>query len=110
MNARTMEKIFRASVPANTRPAPGETRDCTDPWFQPFMQTNGDVQPCCWFYAPLGNINERPFNEIVNSVEFQELRRQLLTGDLPPNCITCPARGITTPKNLLHRLRAEKNA
>jgi len=108
MSAKTLQDIFRASKSENTAPASGETRDCLDPWFQPLLQTNGDVSPCCWYYAPLGNLNQQSFDEIVNNEAFQQLRRQLLTGDLPEFCIACPGRGITTPRNLLDKLHAKK--
>jgi radical SAM protein with 4Fe4S-binding SPASM domain len=86
----------------------GQTRDCLDPWFQPFIQPNGDVLPCCWFYqAALGNLHKAPFSEVINSAEFQQLRRELLTGELRKVCIECPSRAITTPENLLARLRAK---
>lgn len=84
----------------------GETRDCLDPWFQPFIQPNGDVWPCCWFYQKaLGNVHKTPFNEIINGAEFQKLRRELLTGELRKVCVECPSRSITTPDALLDRLR-----
>jgi radical SAM protein with 4Fe4S-binding SPASM domain len=98
------------SYPANvnSRPQTGETRDCLDPWFQPFIQTNGDVWPCCWFYeAALGNVHHMPFSEIMNNEEFQSLRRELLTGNLRKTCVDCPSRGITSPEALLARLRSK---
>ena len=96
-------------VNVNARPMPGQTRDCLDPWFQPLINANGDIWPCCWFYQrPLGNVHERPFDELINGPPFQELRRELLTGDLRTVCMECPSRGVTTPTQLLARLRAAK--
>jgi radical SAM protein with 4Fe4S-binding SPASM domain len=86
----------------------GETRDCLDPWYQPFIQTNGDVWPCCWFYDALGNVNSEGFDQIMNGPRFQELRRELLTGALGNACRKCPSRSVTTPEALLRRLRASK--
>jgi radical SAM protein with 4Fe4S-binding SPASM domain len=91
----------------NSRPLPGQTRDCLDPWFQPLVLPNGDVWPCCWFYQEaLGNLHKAPFNEIINGAEFQMLRRELLTGELRKVCVECPSRSITTPAALLERLHA----
>ena len=92
----------------NTRPRRGDTRDCLDPWYQPFIRTNGDVWPCCWFYESLGNINDTPFDQLMNSSAFQELRRELLTGQLRKACTECPSRSITTPDKLMARLRSTK--
>jgi radical SAM protein with 4Fe4S-binding SPASM domain len=92
----------------NTRPRGGDTRDCLDPWYQPFIRTNGEVWPCCWFYESLGNVNETPFDQLMNSGAFQELRRELLTGQLRKACIECPSRSITTPDKLIARLQSTK--
>jgi radical SAM protein with 4Fe4S-binding SPASM domain len=92
----------------NTRPRSGETRDCLDPWYQPFIQPTGDVWPCCWFFEKLGNVNETAFDQIISSDAFKDLRRELLTGQLRKQCIQCPSRSITTPDKLLARLRATK--
>jgi radical SAM protein with 4Fe4S-binding SPASM domain len=102
-----MKEIWENSSNVNQRPVGGQTRDCLDPWFQPFIHTNGDVWPCCWFYQEaLGNVHRAPFNEIVNGAEFQNVRRELLTGALRKACLECPSRSITTPAALLDRLRA----
>jgi radical SAM protein with 4Fe4S-binding SPASM domain len=92
----------------HTRPQEGETRDCLDPWYQPFIQPNGDVWPCCWFYDRLGNINDEPFDVIMNGPAFRALRRELLTGTLREVCANCPSRAITTPEQLLTSLRVSK--
>jgi radical SAM protein with 4Fe4S-binding SPASM domain len=92
----------------NSRPIAGQTRDCLDPWFQPFIKTNGDVHPCCWFYEPaLGNLHKAPFHEIINNEKFQQLRHELLTGELRKSCVECPCRGLTSPNKLLERLHSK---
>jgi len=92
----------------NSRPIPGQTRDCLDPWFQPFIKENGDVHPCCWFYEPaLGNVYQTPFHKILNNEKFQQLRHDLLTGELGKSCVECPCRGLTSPNKLLARLHSK---
>ncbi len=54
----------------------------------------------------LGNLNDEPFDKIINGPKFQELRRELLTGRLRKACVECPSRSATTPGQLLVRLRA----
>jgi radical SAM protein with 4Fe4S-binding SPASM domain len=91
----------------NSRPLPGQTRNCLDPWFNPAILVNGEIWPCCWFYQkPLGNVHVTPFDQVINGPAFQELRRELLTGNLRKVCVECPSRSLTTPKVLLERLRA----
>jgi radical SAM protein with 4Fe4S-binding SPASM domain len=92
----------------NTLPLPGQTRDCLDPWYNPFIQPDGGVWPCCWFYSALGNVKQEPFDEIVNGQRFRELRRELLTGQLRAQCRECPSRSTATTDGLLSRLRASK--
>ena len=92
----------------NTKPGIGETRACIDPWRQPLIHPNGDVWPCCWFYASLGNLNDEPFDKIMNGPEFQKLRQELLTGQLRKACVECPSRSLTTPDRLLHLVRGSR--
>ena len=94
----------------NSRPVPVQTRDCLNSWFQPFIQTNGDVHPCCWFYEPaLGNVRKTPFHEILNNEKFQQLRHGLLTGELRKSCVECPCRSLTSPNKLLARLHSKRD-
>ncbi len=94
----------------NKQPQANETRNCLDPWYQPFVRMNGDVWPCCWFYNKLGNVNEEAFDQILNGSAFMELRRELLTGNLRQACKECPSRGITTPQALIKSLRASQDS
>jgi radical SAM protein with 4Fe4S-binding SPASM domain len=90
----------------NSQPLAGETRNCLDPWYQPFIRTNGGIWPCCWFYEELGNVNETPFDQLINGPAFKAIRLELLTGRLRKPCRECPSRSITTPDKLLERLRS----
>lgn len=44
-----------------------------------YVKYNGDVYPCCQSYmldgAPVGNVSERPLDEIWNSDELRQMRR-----------------------------------
>lgn len=109
-NSQSHEVAHGVSQTVNTKTRLGETRDCLDPWSQPFIQTNGDVWPCCWFWDSLGNLNHEPFDKIINGPKFQELRRELLTGQLRKACVECPSRSATTPGQLLVRLRVTSSS
>ena len=94
----------------NSRPQAGQTRDCLEPWSQPFLLANGDLWPCPWFYSRLGNVHDEPFDKLMNGAAFRQLREELLTGKLRPACSECPSRGITTPALLLQRLSRTQSA
>lgn len=40
----------------------------------------------------LGNVNTQPLAEIFGSERYRELRRRMMAGDLPPQCVKCPVR------------------
>ena len=40
----------------------------------------------------LGNIHEKTLEEIFRSEPYKELRRRMISGDLPPQCRKCPLR------------------
>jgi radical SAM protein with 4Fe4S-binding SPASM domain len=50
------------------------------------VQADGNVYPCCMGGGDqlvLGNLNQKSFEEIWNGPESQDLRRGMLTQDLP---------------------------
>jgi hypothetical protein len=76
----------------------GQTRDCLDPWEFIMINANAEVRPCCG-HGPLANLGKRQsLLEVFNNIPMQMLRRCLLTGDLPPDCLDCAIKGwISTP-------------
>lgn len=84
---------------ASDRPA-SQTRDCLDPWEFILVQSNRDVLPCCW-HKPIHSLGvNQSLSEVFNNTRIRDLRRRLLTGDLSPDCLTCPSRGWTSMANL----------
>jgi len=56
------------------------------------VQADGNVYPCCMGGGDqlvLGNLNQKSFEEIWNGPESQDLRRGMLTQDLPSLCRGC---------------------
>jgi radical SAM protein with 4Fe4S-binding SPASM domain len=92
------------SQTVNSEPHAGQTRDCLNPWNQPYLRANGDLWPCPWFYSPLGNVHDEPFDQLMNGPAFQKLRHELLTGSLRAACSECPSCSTTRPALLLKRL------
>jgi radical SAM protein with 4Fe4S-binding SPASM domain len=66
---------------------------CTRPWRSTYVTANGNVLPCC--FAPftttdyegvvLGNVFERPMEEIWHGPEYEAFRRAHAS-DAPPEC------------------------
>jgi radical SAM protein with 4Fe4S-binding SPASM domain len=71
-----------------------ETRDCLDPWRLAFVQADASVRPCCFFEEKLGTVATDSLERVTEGESFRKLRRELLTGELRPNCASCNARPI----------------
>ena len=74
-------------------PRPGETRDCLDPWKMSFVHADGGVSLCCWSRS-IGSINAATVNEILEGAAAKAMRRGLLTGRVPVDCVRCPSRSL----------------
>jgi radical SAM protein with 4Fe4S-binding SPASM domain len=60
---------------------------------------NGNVYPCCRGYEEhllMGNIFRQSFSEIWNGAEYQQLRREFLSGELREGCRRCTLSGQGT--------------
>jgi radical SAM protein with 4Fe4S-binding SPASM domain len=79
--------------------APGKER-CASPWNYTYIQLDGGVKPCCYYYEPLGNLFDDDFPTIWNSEGFQELRKRLTSGDLPPCCKKCHLPANMDPNDI----------
>ncbi|GAB4152435.1 MAG: hypothetical protein Fur0037_21200 [Planctomycetota bacterium] len=56
------------------------------------IHADGRVYPCCVGTGDdlvLGDLNEKPFEQIWNGPEAQDLRRGMMTGDVPDFCRSC---------------------
>jgi MoaA/NifB/PqqE/SkfB family radical SAM enzyme len=60
---------------------------CNAPWVSAVVEADGTVRPC-FFHAPLGNVHEQPFEEIVNGERAVAFRRQLDV-ERDPICRKC---------------------
>jgi radical SAM protein with 4Fe4S-binding SPASM domain len=65
---------------------------CAVPWVHLNFEPNGKVVPCCLtshhnYFA--GDLTKQPIEEIWNSKNMKELRKQFLAGEEPKICATC---------------------
>jgi len=66
------------------------------------VDLDGTVYPCCRspHELKMGNIHEKPFEEIWNDAPYRELRRRMQSGDLPECCQGC---GVLVGTPYYHR-------
>jgi MoaA/NifB/PqqE/SkfB family radical SAM enzyme len=62
-------------------------KKCNAPWVSTVVEADGTVRPC-FFMEPMGNIREKPLNEILNSADAIAFRRALNTST-HPTCVKC---------------------
>lgn len=65
---------------------------CAVPWMHLNFEPNGKVVPCCLtsyhdYFA--GDLNEQTIEEIWNSDNMKQLRREMIAGEEPKICSTC---------------------
>ena len=90
---RDAKNSLAAARPADLNP----WQACLRPWTTAYVTVNGNCLPCC--IAPfatndyasliLGNLFERPFDEIWNAPPYQEFRAKLLSKSPHPACEHC---------------------
>ena len=64
------------------------TTPCYKGWTFSWILANGDVVPCCDCSGPIGNINDKPFEQIWNSPDYSAVRRRMTA--LNQGCIILP--------------------
>lgn len=71
---------------------------CNAPWVSSVIETDGTVRPC-FFHQSLGNINDQPLEEILNSDEAINFRRALdvKTNPICRKCVCTFQLGRRTP-------------
>ena len=65
---------------------------CAVPWVHLNFEPNGKVVPCCLtshhnYFA--GDLNTQTIDEIWNSDNMKNLRKQMIAGEEPKICATC---------------------
>lgn len=88
-------------------PGDGETRYCLAPFYSTIVDIEGNVVPCCSRTVPgdkkFGNILYDKVPPIKNR-SFYNLRRALLTGELPDFCKYCNRAPVTKVESFKHEI------
>lgn len=92
-----LDRYVRRGIPV----APGETRDCLQPWQGIHFMADGGVEPCCGGYGSVGSYKDAAsLKEAANGEGIKTLRRELLTGNLSDLCRRCIVRGAVPIETL----------
>lgn len=67
---------------------------CIIPWMHLYVGTDGNVLPCCVADQnyPIGNINEYPVDDILQSEQFNQIRKNMLNRTRCKECSHCYVR------------------
>ena len=63
---------YKASIGTAEFPS----KDCNAPWVSAVIESDGNVLPC-FFHRPYGSINDKSFEELINSPKAINFRKQL---------------------------------
>jgi radical SAM protein with 4Fe4S-binding SPASM domain len=70
-----------------------EHHQCPWPWLGTYVDTEGYVIPCCRIankdICNFGNLNDTGFKTIWQSYDYQRLRQQIKTNNIPEFCKSC---------------------
>lgn len=91
--ARDPTNSLAAARPADFTP----WKACMRPWTTAYITANGNCLPCCispftisdYDSLILGNLFEKPFEEIWNNSLYQEFRKRLISSSPNPSCASC---------------------
>jgi len=62
---------------------------CKKPWTSALIKQDGQVKFCC-FSSEIGNLKDQTFEEIWNSLNARQIRKEILNNRLPEKCSRCP--------------------
>ena len=63
---------------------------CPLPWTGAIVHTDGTVGICVTSKEQIGNVNDKPLEEILKTSDtLKQIRRQMLDGQFPSNCRAC---------------------
>ena len=66
---------------------------CVMPWIHYFVRANGKISPCCvnttYEYGTNEDLDSQSVIEFANNEKFKNIRKQMMSGELPTSCWMC---------------------
>jgi MoaA/NifB/PqqE/SkfB family radical SAM enzyme len=62
---------------------------CTKPFSGIFLSPDGNIKYCCALNENLGNVNEKPIDEIMNGELAVDIRKKIINGEWHSACTYC---------------------
>ena len=62
---------------------------CAEPWTTMFVTWDGFVRPCCQTEGMMGRLSEQEPQEIWRAHEYRNLRKSIVSGEIPKICENC---------------------
>lgn len=103
-----MDEVILEDIakPKQQPPHPLCLAPCYEPWVGMVIRSDGNVGPCCVFEDRGDNILQKSVKDIWYGEYFTRLRRQILSGHLPPYCAQCGLAMVMANKELRAKLHA----
>jgi len=78
---------------------------CFEPFYHMVVKTDGSVGPCCLFYGKSPNVKNHSLSKIWNGRYFNNLRENVIKGNLMDYCKICNVGQITNNIRLMNGLK-----
>jgi len=62
---------------------------CLAPWYSIYLNSKGNISPCCKFKNPKKTYSYNKIEEYFNSTEIEQVRQDLVKGVKNHNCNKC---------------------
>jgi len=88
--------------------ADGDRFGCWEAWRTITIERRGAVKPCCYVEQPVGNAFETDMEELRNSKDYVELRREMIEGRPNDFCRNCGNLVKSNPEHVTRYVAAAK--
>jgi Iron-sulfur cluster-binding domain len=82
-------------------------KPCIIPWQSLMIRADGSIRPCCNSHRTLNSYANFDGDNIWNTDESVNLRRETLTGKLDNFCTVCRSRNVDPPEEIISKIYTE---
>ena len=80
---------------------------CIIPWQSLMIRADGSIRPCCNSHRTLNSYANFDGDNIWNTDESVNLRKEMLTGELDNFCTVCKSRNVDPPEEIISKIYTE---